>query len=938
MEGDYLAKSQKNHTYVLKINTKDMVRSNWNLKISLREARQNEQVVALNDSQLLRWMFAKQGRENASEVADGLKSEIKSLKKLPSNRENKTNIKKKYNELYQTMFQQDLLMLVMDKKTDYDKAMRKCSITITDIIDEDGKQISVTKKYKRLLGTAGSIKKSTILFVSEEMHPFLMKKINNGRNMNKELVAAKLEAYMALTCSGSISVTKPRIVVVDDCITHFKCDVINIDDSDETKEDPDVIFIKDRDIENNASDGFGLMSPQIAAQWAKDLHEGEEPLSGVNTRYAFTKGMLICMDFLDFSEKIAGGNYIITDAWGDKRDLRNVDAILTTSMVKLWDSYDSFEEFDKYCDENLYDFSVAKTAPVELENKRTTNYQFIQGFLLDDEQINELISPTVNNIKDCLGMDWIKSILYLCGSNLNNDTVKYVDPLFRAIMIDHDIIKDKWVRQKIMKMIDKRITLSKLCTLDVTGNYAIISGDPYSLLQSIYKMDVTGLLKAHECYHKYWIDKGVDTIVSFRAPMTSHNNCTKLSVNSSENVSYWYQYIKTIMVLNSWDDTCMRSNGADFDSDTMMTTDNKVLVDNFRQLPAIECVQRKAKKTVPTDADFIKSEKNGFGDSIGTTVNKTTAQMNLQAKFHPDSKEYKVLGDRILCGQLYGQNAIDRIKGIVARPMPSYWTNKKQNYIKDDDTKEQRKEKEFNMKIVSDLKPYFFIFRYKDLYAKYSKYVKNADRNCKIRFGASIKELEQMGNLNEKEHEFLSNYYKYMPVCMAPGVINRICWRIEEEFETKDVLPNEFYNYSKLKTSASYSKNEFDKVSRIYSTYVTEVQHVMAKDALINDADQDDDNEESIENLKFLFRERCSEVCSNSESLTNILIDLCCKNSKGKSFIWDICGEQIVNNLMNRYGKFSFPTLNNCGSINFNGERFSLCEISVENQYEMDVI
>lgn len=58
-----------------------MVRENWHLKLSLNEARKNEQVVSLNDSQLLRWIFKAQNRENASELADSIKKEIKFIKK-----------------------------------------------------------------------------------------------------------------------------------------------------------------------------------------------------------------------------------------------------------------------------------------------------------------------------------------------------------------------------------------------------------------------------------------------------------------------------------------------------------------------------------------------------------------------------------------------------------------------------------------------------------------------------------------------------------------------------------------------------------------------------------------------------------------------------------------------------------------------------------------
>ena len=914
-----MAKSQKNHTYVLKLHSQYLKRHKWNLDFSLENIRNDPQtVVALNDSQVLRWLSKIQNRENDNEKANELKKEIKFIKKQQNSRENKAKIRSLYAELYKTMFQQDYMMLVMDKKSDYDRALKGFSITV------DGRKVD----YVRLIGTAGSIKKSTIIFVNKDVHSELMMRIENGRDKSKELVPAKLEAYQALTCSGSIPVTRPRMIIVNDCITKFNCDVINIDDSDDSVEDPKITFIKNKEIENNASDGFGLVMPSMSAKWAQELHEGELPLSGVNTRYAFTKGMLMTFDFVDFADKIASGNYFVKDAWGDIRDIREADAILTVSMVKLWDSYKSYEDYISNCEKNEYDFSIAKTAPVELESKRNTNYQFLQGYQLNDEQINALIKPTVDNIKDVLGLDWRKVILYLCGTGITDKNIKHINPLFRAIMIDHDLINDKWVREKIMRMIEKRIKEAKIGSLDIEGNFAIICGDPYSLMQSVYNMPVTGLLNPHECYHKYWKDKNVKEIVAFRAPMTSHNNVTKMNISYSQDAEYWYKYINTCMILNSFDDTCMRENGADFDSDTMMTTNNEILVDCFRQLPAIECVQRKAKKIIPTEADFVKSEKAGFGDAIGSTTNYTTGQINLLENFREGSKERDILEKRILCGQLYQQNAIDRIKGIVARPMPSYWIERNPNKVKKGDSSEDVAKKRFNMSIVSDVKPYFFIYRYDAEWSKYNKYIKNVNSNCIMMFGKDLNELKKSSNLSEKECGFLDNYYKYMPVCIAPGVINRICWKIEDEFSSLDVIPGAKYDYSRLKTVARYTTSEYKGVLDAYIQYSNELQDLMKISATNEHCDTDMDV--LVLSLKQKWKDKCAEICPNQEILCNIVIDICSKGNNNKSFLWDMCGEQIVKNLMSEHLSISYPEKDSCGDIYFNGERFSVRTLEME--------
>ena len=82
------------------------------------------------------------------------------------------------------------------------------------------------------------------------------------------------------------------------------------------------------------------------------------------------------------------------------------------------------------------------------------------------------------------------------------------------------------------------------------------------------------------------------------------------------------------------------------------------------------CVQRKAKKKIVQEEDFIRANIDSFGDDIGKTTNRITTMFEVQARYPENSEEYKILDYRIKCGQLFQQNAIDKAKGIIAKPMP----------------------------------------------------------------------------------------------------------------------------------------------------------------------------------------------------------------------------------------------------------------------------
>ena len=109
-----MAKSQKNQTFVLKVNTGYLSKHNWNLTLKLSTIRKQSQlVVSLGSSQVLRWLEQDQGKQNNDFEATRIKREIKQLKKRENSVENKQRISTLYNQLYEKQFQQDYMMLVM---------------------------------------------------------------------------------------------------------------------------------------------------------------------------------------------------------------------------------------------------------------------------------------------------------------------------------------------------------------------------------------------------------------------------------------------------------------------------------------------------------------------------------------------------------------------------------------------------------------------------------------------------------------------------------------------------------------------------------------------------------------------------------------------------------------------------------------------------------
>lgn len=542
-------KSLLNLRYLYKLNSSDIIKANKDYSVSYIEAVAQGYVISLASSTTLRMIEAINGDNfiEKEKKINELKQEIaKELRKKQKKRV-KNNLKEKQNELRELTFMKDYLCVELNTKGDYDKLMK--GFTVNGI------------PFKRLLATSGGVKKSIVVFCSERVHEQLYSQLNAERNPNMKFVPAKLEAYISLACSASIPVSTPNgILVVHDVETKFLDNVIEVNGQAGGR--PLVQEIDDYEVTLNACDGLGLMVPRLAQRWSEEVEE-DYMIAGCCLRQAFTKGMIFTFDFHQFAEEVAG-TFEITDVWGNTHDIRDIELVLTTSMLKLWDSYDSVDDWLEKSLRNNHTFALTKVTPEKLDEEQTLNYQFLQSLDLTDEDIEELCAPFLEMVDGIMNKDYRKALLYLRGVDLKEKTVLRPPYDFTtAMMLDEDMLNDPYTYSKIKHNIKNRIDRAKMGVIPVRGNFSIISGDPYILCQSMFGLEPTGLLKAGEFYSAFWNAKGVETVGAFRAPMTSANNIVIRKINNTDEANKWYKYMNTVTIFNAWDCSCSALNGAD---------------------------------------------------------------------------------------------------------------------------------------------------------------------------------------------------------------------------------------------------------------------------------------------------------------------------------------------------------------------------------------
>lgn len=930
-----LSKQQKLQQYIYKLDSSLLELKHWDLKLPLEQARKMEGVVvALADSQILSWINEINDTQDYDIRAKEVKRQIKFLKRQEITAENKAKISELYKELYRLQFREDYICVVMKNNTHYKRANKGFKINGIN--------------YKRLLCTTGGVKMSTVVYVSERICDEIKKRLSNNHNTEIPLVPAKYSAYEALAASGSNVVSWPLdgdakipggTIVVKDCVVNFVADVIDVDDSNYPNE-PMVELKHNQEFENDASDGCGIMTVELAKRWNGELcGDYDKPLCGCNLRNSFLKGMVFPFDIVSFAEQVNGASeenperYLIEDIWGTKRDIRDAELIITESQLKLWNCYGSWEDYYTSCIENKYTFRVAKTAAdyKDMDEVRQLNYQFIAPLRLTEDDVRDLIKPTVDEISNILGGDYRKSLVYLCGSKLNDDNVIYADIVARAIMLEPSLIGDDYICNRVHRMIKRRIVDAKIGVLDVRGNYQILSGDLYALAQSMFGLPVTGLLQAGEIYSKFWLERGVNNVLCYRAPMSNEHSIVKQKICSNISAQYWFQYMESIAIVNAWDTMPAALNGFDFDGDLLFTTDNEVLMRRQKNLPALRCIQHKAKKEIISEENLIQSNMNGFGSQIGQITNRCTSMTSLMANYTEDDEEYKVLKYRTQCMQAVQQAEIDKAKGIKTYPMQKSWYMLNECRQSEEYSDEYNEKMAFYEKICAHKKPYFFGYNYPSLMKEYRETVNRATTNARQKFRMELSDMicayENGENITLEQKIFVERFLRSLNLDSSKSTCNMICWEIEKVFDNQKCFAVDKVDfYSLVRSSNEYESTLYNKV--VGECKIAEKKRTMKCiiEALLNKSEFED--LEEYHNVDFDMSAVLNEICNNEDMLCDILLDYCYQHKGNKEILWNVCGGTLLGRLSQK-GSLYYPALDPNGDFEVQGKKYSMKEYSL---------
>lgn len=543
--------------YVLKFNSSRLKKDGYDIKITMKDARKNGELIALGDNQVLRAIRKIKDKNVDFDFIDALFKERRRITHRRDSLKNKQRICQIDKDIDNLLFIPEYVSVLVEKHSDY-KHIIKCGLKING------------KNYVRLLCGAGNARHNTVFFVQEDIYEKLDKILCNGHKKLK-ITENKYNAYYALSNSATYSVSEPRVCVVPDKEIQMTKRVDWVTEN----EPDDIIEEQNRELTFNLWDGMGICSPELAQKWSQDLELDYVPCS-FSIRNYFVKGMVCVFDFHKFSREVAH-KHIIKDLYGNEVDTDNIDMIITESQFKLWKGYESWQDYLDCCKENDGRWGVAKFSPKEDKTAVFTNYQFLQVLNLDtQEKIEEICKPTVEWLDKIISQDSTYSLLYLLGDLCNRsldemntedfmDVFNSLDPIVQALILNRDMIGDTYIKTKLARYLNTKIQESYIGKLLVSGNFQTMISDPYALCEYIYGLPIKGLLKDCEHFSQYWNKLKVDTVVAMRAPLTWRSEANVLHLQDNDKVNEWYKYLYSGVVYNVWGVDTMLAADSDKD-------------------------------------------------------------------------------------------------------------------------------------------------------------------------------------------------------------------------------------------------------------------------------------------------------------------------------------------------------------------------------------
>jgi len=478
-------------------------------------------------------------------------------------------------------------------------------------------------KYVRFKRSSGSSRVGKCLFINERlydiMHEWEMCGIQVDEGQDIDLAA--LEPYIALTLSSiidTIEIKPENILVVDDYKSVFyeRAIATRLVDGRLVSQPEDV------EISNSIWDGQSLMDRSLFGEYS---NKGMLLL-----RARFFKSCCFNANIQQWFADHGIKKVSQLNGYTRARKIEDVKLITTPSSIK----YLKFGTLDHWLDTLETTFGVVKY------EKKThffdgrmvqTHYQLINTLQMTYEEVEQFIKPSLDYARMIKTDPAVlrHQISYQYQSPDDTFYTKAVtsknDIIYRLLGMNDRFAKTKMYRNFCNDLIKSFIKNLRCGHVLVRGNYSTLCGNPIEMLKmSIGQFDGSSIIE-RDTVHCEMFESGKELLGSRSPHVTIGNILVTRNVIRPEIARYMNPTNEIVYVNSIQENLLERLSGADFDSDTMLLTDNEILVTaakrNYDNFPVptklVESAKRNRRYTNREKADLdIKTSVNKIGEII----------------------------------------------------------------------------------------------------------------------------------------------------------------------------------------------------------------------------------------------------------------------------------------------------------------------------------
>lgn len=483
-------------------------------------------------------------------------------------------------------------------------------------------------KYVRFKRSAGSSRVGKCLFINEKLYFAMHRWEMCGLKVNEgdEVDLAALESYISLTLSSiidTIEIEPESILVIDDYDSVFKEEVMAtyLDNNENLKTEK-----KEVSIHNSIWDGQSLIQTEAMGKYSK--------YGMVLLRQRFFKS---CCFNCNIQKWFKDNN--ITDisqlnGFTLAKDISEIKLITTPNSIK----YLKFGTLRKWLREIDSMFGVVKhEKPTYFFNGRMvqTHYQLINTLPLTYDEVGELINPSLEYLKNIKLNPSVARyhIKYPDKPYFNNiPALSKNDIVYKMMCVNSNFVNTKLYRDWLRDLTQSYTNNLRKGKILVDGNYSTLLGNPIEMLQSSIgvfsgetQIGVGNIFSKNFEYDK--------TILGSRSPHVSSGNILLANNMYNKEIDTYFNITKEIVCINSINEnTLERLSGCDFDSDTMLLTDNNILINAAKRIDGVFLVPTRLVEAQRTLKFYTNEDKADL--DIKTSVNKIGEIINLSQELN----------------------------------------------------------------------------------------------------------------------------------------------------------------------------------------------------------------------------------------------------------------------------------------------------------------